>query len=62
MMKLSFEQRFIVARVLNRHAAQPESTSLDVPVFAALERWIESTQQRKEPWTRSEAPEACWSG
>jgi hypothetical protein len=59
MMKLSFEQRFIVARVLNRHAAQHESTSLDKPVFAALERWIEAAQQRKEPWTRSEAPEAC---
>ena len=53
MMELSFEQRFIVARVIYRHAAQHESTSLDKPVFAALERWIGATQQRKERQVRN---------
>ena len=46
MKKQSFEQRFIVARVLNRHAAQHEFTALDEPVLAALEKWIEAAPQQ----------------
>ncbi len=40
MTQQSFEQRFVVARVLNRYAA--ESTELDwnKPLVAALEKWI----------------------
>ncbi|HUZ17355.1 MAG TPA: hypothetical protein VMV68_03135 [Spirochaetia bacterium] len=46
MTKQSFEQRLIIARIMNRHVAQHESTSLDRPVFAALEKWIEASPRR----------------
>lgn len=42
MIQLQFEQRIVVARVLNRYAVQVMKVDWNKPVLAALQKWIDT--------------------